>query len=393
MKSACIIGAGKQGRGILAYLCYLNDIQVCFIDQDKRMIEQMRKQRFYHIHFLQKTKASLPLPCADALHLQEEEQVAKRIAQADLLFTSVPSKEIYALGQVLGKFLSAQTTQGGKAKNIILCENALDKLEQFRKGIEEYGGPEIYERYGICEALSMSMAIQTNKERDSLDSSIQDDMCLFINKNQVKGDLWKLKAVRYVDNFESLRKQALYTNNTSSALVSYLGHLLGYTTLQEAIQDERIHSLLEACYEEINQTLIRDLGVLPADQKRFAEFAKQKYTHSEDRIDRHAKEVLRKLGREERLTGICKRAMANDITPNVISLGLAAALFYHKEGDRDAMELETLWKQTSLNDILWQVCGLSPSDPLTTLIKERIHWLIEHHYLCQDEIMTKLSKC
>lgn len=393
MRYALIFGAGKQGRGVLAYLCNKNNLEPVFIDSDASLISELKQAKQYQITLLQDgQKKHVTLPCHNCIHHDHTEEIARYFKDAYLVFTSSSTKHLRQVGESINAVWTLLYRQGYKIeKNIILCENGSDKIAQFKSGLFQNMNEEMKAQaqssLGICEALSMSLAIQPIK--DSLAICIQEQMLLFIYKHQMKKDLLDLKGIRYVDNFDSLRKQALYTNNTSSAFVSYLAHLMGYETLKEAMKDEVIKQRLTTCYEEINQTLIKDLGVSPSDQREFAQFALRKYENSEDRIDRHTREVLRKLGREERLTGICERALKNGIIPESISLALAAALFYRDKKDPESMQLAQLCDTHSLPDVLHIVCNISPDDPLVELIRNHLRWLVEHAYLCHDEIVTK----
>lgn len=394
MQKILIIGAGKQGRGILAYISYINSLYPVFIDQDEDLIHRMRSKKTYQIKRMQDDDY-ISLPCADCVYSEDLQAVCTAIQEADIIFTSVSPNQVYPVGMMIGKALQyVVRKEDFQTKNIILCENSNDKIAQFKRGLRETLEEEmrlmIEDKVGICEALSMSLATQSSVHKDELLICIQQKMHLYINKNQMKGDLPRRKAIRYVDNYESLRQQALYTNNTSSAFVSYLGHLKGYQTLKQAMKDNQIRELLDMCYSEINLTLIKELGVSPSDQKEFAEFARKKYENSEDSLDRHAREVIRKLGREERLTGICERSIRNNIMPQTISLALAAALFYRNEQDEESSKLAKLCKDDSLKSILLQVCGIEQNDMLVDMVRNNITWLVENQYLCHDEIVTKL---
>lgn len=394
MSKAVIIGAGKQGRGILAYICYINGLTPVFVDQDEILMASMKQKHHYHIHVLQDVEEQIALPCVEVISIRDDAALYDYIKDASLIFTSVPSKQIqtvgHRVGQVMIDILQKDELQ---EKNIILCENSSDKIQYFQRGLEEVLNEQqlakVQDMVGVCEALSMSLAIESRNDEDVLSLSIQQKMRLYINKNRMKGDLPRLKAIHYVDNYESLRQQALYTNNTSSAFVSYLGYLMGYHTLKEAMRDSIIKEQLDLCYNEINLTLIKELGVSPTVQKEFADFARRKYEQSDDLIERHAREVLRKLGHEERLTGICEKALKHGIVPQTISLGLAAALFYTNTEDKEAVELASLRKHVDLESLLMQVCGIVKTDPLVNLIRQNMDWLIQNNYLCHNEIMTK----
>lgn len=78
-----------------------------------------------------------------------------------------------------------------------------------------------------------------------------------------------------MDQFLQLQSQALYTNNASSAVISYVGKLKGYRYVAEAAHDPEIERLLDQAYREIETGLIKQLHVfqrinrsLPGEQKK-----------------------------------------------------------------------------------------------------------------------------
>lgn len=393
MRKALIIGAGNQGRGILGTICRNNGLTPMFMDTDAVLLQQLRSQKQYPVEDLEQ-KNSMQLSCSECIDADDLPGMCQAVEEAELIFTSVSPGHIMECGAVIAKVLIelCQSTRL-QEKNIILCENEADKTVQFLQGMRTCISQSklqcVQEIIGISEALSMSLASHSQTAVNELQVEIQQGMRLYINKNRMKGDLIRYEGIRYVDNYEHLRLQALYTNNTSSACIGYLGHLLGYRTLKEAVADQKIQTLLAGCYDEINLTLIRELGVSPADQKDFSAFARKKYENSGDRIARHCKGVLRKLGKEERLTGICEKALKHGVVPKTIALGLAAALFYYDESDEESRQLARYREQCSLSTLLETLCQTS-NQRLIELIYESIRYLMDNNYLCQNQITTKL---
>lgn len=393
MRKALIIGAGNQGRGILGMICRNNGLVPIFMDTNTVLLQQLRAQKQYTVEDL-KQNISMQLHCGECIDVDDLAGMCQAVEEAELIFTSVSSGHITECGAIIGKGLSELYRFNRlKEKNIILCENSADKISQFLQGLQTCMSQSdlecVQEIIGICEALSMSLASHSQFAENELQVEIQQGMRLYINKNRMKGDLIRYEGIRYVDNYEHLRLQALYTNNTSSACIGYLGHLLGYRTLKEAMADQRLQHLLVSCYDEINLTLIRELGVSPANQKDFSVFARKKYEHSDDRIERHCKGVLRKLGKEERLSGICEKALKHDVVPKTIALGLAAALFYNDESDEESKQLALQRERCSLSSLIETLCQTN-NQRLMELIYEGIIYLVDNNYLCQNKITTKL---
>ena len=109
--------------------------------------------------------------------------------------------------------------------------------------------------------------------------------------------------MKLIEHFGLFLEQKLYTNNTSNAFIAYYGYLLGYRIVAEAANAPELSGMLDELYCEINETLIAELHALPKEQYRLAEKARAKYADWQivDRIERHAKDPIRKLGPHDRL--------------------------------------------------------------------------------------------
>ena len=158
----------------------------------------------------------------------------------------------------------------------------------------------------------------------------------------------------------------MYTNNTSNAVIAYHGYLAGYELLAEAANSPEVSALLDEVYEEINQTLVAELHVDPQQQKAFAEKARAKYTDWTivDRIIRHGKDPLRKLGAHDRLIAPARMALNHGVYPRVIIETIAKALFFDEESDASARKLKAMRREHGIPYVLQTVCELNEQEPL-----------------------------
>ena len=158
----------------------------------------------------------------------------------------------------------------------------------------------------------------------------------------------------------------MYTNNTSNAVIAYHGYLAGYELLAEAANSPEVSALLDEVYEEINQTLVAELHVDPQQQKAFAEKARAKYTDWTivDRVIRHGKDPLRKLGAQDRLIAPARMALNHGVYPRVIIETIAKALFFDEESDASARKLKAMRREHGIPYVLQTVCELNEQEPL-----------------------------
>ena len=97
---------------------------------------------------------------------------------------------------------------------------------------------------------------------------------------------------------------------------------LGYDILAacSVITARKSRSFWTGAYKEINQTLEAELGVDPAQQEAFAKKARAKYCDKVivDKVIRHAKDPIRKLGPQDRLVAPCRMALKHGIHPKTL---------------------------------------------------------------------------
>lgn len=177
-----------------------------------------------------------------------------------------------------------------------------------------------------------------------------------------------------MENFGNFLTQKMYTNNTSNAVIAYNGYLLGYDILAQAANSPEIAKLLDEAYVEINETLIKELDLDRTQQEEFAKKARAKYTDWTivDRIIRHGKDPLRKLGPQDRLIAPARMALHQGIYPKIIIDTIAKALFFDEPSDEAAMKLKDMRRNKGIPYVLTTVCGLDPKEPLYTEVLQAV---------------------
>ncbi|KFN88958.1 mannitol-1-phosphate 5-dehydrogenase [Tetragenococcus muriaticus 3MR10-3] len=192
-----------------------------------------------------------------------------------------------------------------------------------------------------------------------------------------------LQYFEFRDDFGEMLAQKIYTNNTSVALIAYLGYLKGINYVADAANDSDIEPILEMGYEEINQALIYSLGVSEESQLEFSRVAEAKYKDYSivDEVIRIGRDPIRKLASDDRLIGPANMAMDAGVNPKAISLATAAAIYFDYPKDPSSVELKRIRETQGIDAVLEEVCGISKESTLANLIKESISELKEHQWI------------
>lgn len=78
------------------------------------------------------------------------------------------------------------------------------------------------------------------------------------------------------------------------------------------------------------------------------------------------------MGPQERLIGAAKLVYQYGIVPENISQGIAAALLFKGEKDKEAKKLTQMRKKEGIDAILRKICQIDPEDRLASLIKKNL---------------------
>ena len=382
---AIILGAGRIGRGFVTELMTLNNIQVTFFDAMPAMVESLNREKEYTIHVLGNPDLDLRKTDVVAYETSDTDKLAQCWQEADFVFTACGGKNLKSVGATLASAFKKMAAAGKlHVSNIVTCENWIDPAKDLKEGILEklsVQEAEEFEKYtGVSEAVILCTgtgAPDPSKVANPMDTWVQNLRYLPIDRDRIKGEIPKLEYVEFVPAFGDLLKQKIYTNNTSVATVAYLGRLLGKTYVAESANDPQIEPILDGVYAEINQALVKGLGINEESQLAFSKRAKAKYTDPDiiDVVTRIGRDPIRKLGPEDRFIGPMTIAINAGVEPKNIALGCAAALYFENPEDESAVELAKMRREKGIDYILENVSKLDLNGPVAKEIKAAVETL------------------
>lgn len=382
---AIILGAGRIGRGFVSELLVNNGVEISFFDASREMVDELNKQKEYTIHVLGNESKNTKIKDVKANYIWETDLLAEAILDADFIFTACGGKNMFNVGETIAKALQKVFAKNpNKVCNIVTCENWIDPAKDLKQGILENLDTQYTaiceKQIGVSEAVIMCTGTGSPNPNDvvnPMDTWVQDAWYLPVDKDRIVSSLPNWKYIKFVGEFNNLLKQKIYTNNTSVATVAYLGRLKGLTYVAESANDAEIEPILDGVYEEINNALIKGMGIDEESQLKFSKTAKAKYTDYAivDMVTRIARDPIRKLGPEDRFIGPMTIAVKAGIKPVSIALGAAAALYFDFDEDETAVELQKMRKEHGVDYIFENISRINPSGEVAMLIKEAIETL------------------
>lgn len=372
MKKAILFGAGKIARGFLGQLLYLSNFEITFVDVYEPIVSVLNEKKTYHVHVLGDKSLDSDVTHIKAYLFDEKESIYHTFYESDIAFVSVGGNHLTDVAKSLADIFNRFGIQK-KIKNIIVCENWRDAANTFKTAMLKFlneENKELFEKFiGVSEAVLMRTATQPDEELAKLypqDVWVQNFWYLPIDGSRIRGEIPKIQCVELLDEFGNFLTQKMYTNNTSNAVIAYSGYLLGYEILAEAANSLEISALLDEAYKEINQILVAELGVDEKQQIEFAQKARAKYCDWTivDKVIRHGKDPIRKLGPQDRLIAPCRMALKHGIYPKTLIDTIAKALYFDEPSDVEAVKLKMLRQQKGIEYVLQTVCGLDKTERL-----------------------------
>jgi len=128
LKTAVQFGAGNIGRGFMGQLFWEAGYRTIFVEANEKLVELLNERKEYTLRLLdayRKKEVQLTIDRFEALHIQQEPQIAEAVAQADLLCTAVGDKNLVLVAPLIAEGLRLRRQRGGPPVDVWLCENLL----------------------------------------------------------------------------------------------------------------------------------------------------------------------------------------------------------------------------------------------------------------------------
>ncbi len=379
MKKAVMYGAGNIGRGFIGEVFSLSGYEVVFLDVMKPVIDAMNERGEYTVRVVSNENnidtTVKNIRAVDSLTTQ----AAEEIASADIMATAVGVNILPKIAPVLAAGVSLRAARGGAPLNIIIAENQLDADKLMRSLIYENLSASdkawAEKNLGLVEASIGRMVPRMTPEQrgnDPLLICVESYMELPVDSAAFKGEIPALKGLIPFTPFGFYIKRKLFLHNMSHALLSYLGYIKGYIYIWQAADDAELGSRAEAAMLGAARALHAEYGV-PIEEINanvYDLLSRFKNRALGDTVARVGADPIRKLRRDDRLTGAALYMLSAGEDVSAIISAIKAALRFDPDGDASAAELISAYKERGAEYIIAHYMGLKPDEPLYALLKQ-----------------------
>ncbi len=375
MKQAIMFGAGNIGRGFIGALLSRSGWHVTFADVVEPLINAINAQKRYTVHILDQTCEDWEIENISAVS-SVGDQIAPAIAACDLITTAVGPLVLAKIAVTIADGIRARMAAGNKEPmNVICCENGLRTTTRLKNEIYKHLSEEeqafAEENIGFADCAVDRICPKPEFE-NPLDAAVEEYMEWDVERASWKGELADIVGLTYTDDVMACLERKLFTLNSGHAVCAYLGHLKGYRTILESIQDPVIGDIVHAAMRENGEGLIREFSFDRDTHYAYVEriFRRFQNPHLKDEVERVGREPIRKLSPGDRLIKPLVTTAGYGLPVDHMIFGAAAALRFRCDNDPQSVQmLERIQKETA-GTVLTAYTELKADNPLHTRIMD-----------------------
>ena len=376
MKKLVLFGAGNIGRSFIGQLFSRSGHEVVFVDIVEPIIEALNQRRSYNVIIKGDKEEIINVNHVRGVLASDKDEVVEEVSTADIIASCVGNN---ALPHIIPLIAKGLTKRYERDKNlpldIIIALNMRDAAEYFEKELSNNVDDDypLNKIIGLVEtSIGKMVPIMTKEdmEADILQIFAEPYNNLILDKKAFKNPIPDVKGLSPKDNMKAWVDRKLFIHNLGHAVITYLGHLHDrkFIYLHEALAVQRL-------YDQTRETMVQSAEILKKEYP--GEFTiKDLEDHIDDLLKRFmnkalgdtiyrvGRDLLRKLGPEDRLVGAIKMGLAHNMNVDKILYALVCGFYFRavdESGDMFEKDIEFVEKyfKKGIGHILANVCGFS----------------------------------
>jgi mannitol-1-phosphate 5-dehydrogenase len=370
--NAIIWGAGRIGRGALAEIFHLAGYHISFVVSRKNLSRLLKEREHYDIfnYGINSERYTVRIDDYDVIYIDDDSQLKKEIERADLIAVCVFPKAVASIAEKI-----SELTLPGRIKplNIFLCVNDINARNNFLASLPK----KLPSNTGLIETVIMRTVIDPTaemKEIDPLSLLSNGYNEILFDKDSFKGRLPNIQNLKAVSKIGGLVKRKIYTNNMLDTLLAYIGHDRGYVYIADTLEDPQINIIAKKSLDEIAEALCMEYGFSAIEMKEWNDTVLRYIAHPlvKDTCIRVGADPVRKLSRDERLTGAAILCMKHDIEPLNIVYGIAHGLLFDVPEDEGSHRIQKYISEFGITSAIVHFCDLEKNSRISVLISKYI---------------------
>jgi mannitol-1-phosphate 5-dehydrogenase len=371
-KSVLIVGAGKEGKGNLGEIFIESGWDVSFLDKDPKVVNELKKGSYTVVKYQVDKTVEQKVAGYDVYLADSEYACLSAVEKSDIIALCLYPEDIPEAAEYLAPLIAKRAADNGKKLSIISGTNKNHIIDKVKSDFRSFLGGVVAEKWFDDNVVVRDMIIIRSVDAESnyalsLVASVVSPQFI---QQPLNVDVSDVRWLKLKDNLEQLKDIKVYTVNAPHATCAYAGYLKGYKTINEASSDPEIAKLMNAVLEEAVSGLSGEFGV---PEKEIWDFCNIPKPHTEmiDTIFRVAKDPLRKLSNNDRLTGNALFCLKHGINPSALICSIANGMAYDEKDDPSAVELQGYIRDLGIEKAVAKVCGLPQDHEIVRRVSEQ----------------------
>jgi len=375
-KEVLIIGAGKIGRGFIGQLFYNSGYKLWFIDASGELVKQLNTEKKYRVDL-----AGIPSDETEYIRLEgaftpeDQQGIGQVLDRIEIMVMSVGARNLETTAVFVRELLMERDFN--QRLNWLICENAVDParkvMDILLEGADARMNAFLQEKLGLIETQVLRTGMPAKPEileKEPLALRMQNWWTLPLDKDAFVGEIPEIRGFLPRSNFRHELIRKLYTFNGTNGPIAYVGWINGFETLHEAALAFR--PFFEEIQEESAWGLVNEYGFEPAEHREYMAMAMNKYIDPaiNDMIERNARDLRRKLGRDERMLGPALLCLKHGRQPEAYAKAIAAAYCYEGSDDEGTLAVRNTVRQKGIEQAIRTFSGIDESNPLFYMVLE-----------------------
>ncbi|MCL6605200.1 MAG: mannitol-1-phosphate 5-dehydrogenase [Paenibacillus sp.] len=345
-------GAGNIGRGFIGLLLSQAGYEVCFVDVNENFVTQLKQRGEYPVTLASEGQETVTVTNVTALSsVTQSDEVITAIAEADIVTTAVGVSILKHIAGSIAKGITERLAVSSAPLHVIACENAIGGSAQLKELVYAQLDEESRVKADASIAFpnaAVDRIVPLQQHEDILKVVVEPFYEWVIDSSQMIPGYTPVGGVHYVENLDPYIERKLFTVNTGHCSAAYLGFLRGYETIQQAMADEELTSLVREVLLETGAVLVNKHGFDQAEHTKYIDKNLERFRNPSltDEVSRVGRSPLRKLSPNDRLVSPALQAYDRGLSYTALTRSMAGALLFIAQDDPEAVEL-----QASIADI------------------------------------------
>ncbi|AAO27219.1 mannitol-1-phosphate dehydrogenase [Buchnera aphidicola str. Bp (Baizongia pistaciae)] len=370
--NALHFGAGNIGRGFIGPLLLKSGFNLTFVDNNQAIVDAINRHQKYDITVVGNNFSYITtVKKVKAIYINDP-NIYFKIAKINVITISVGVHAINSLVVFFEKLIRYKIeTNDFVFLTIIACENVFRCASKLKENIKILL-PGIYHKY-LDKNISFVDSVvdkivcpndKNNSDDINLSVKVEKFSEWIVDCTQFKHDRPNIIGMIYSNHLDAFFERKLFTLNTGHAIAAYLGLLIGYKNIYQAILDPLIFNIVYGAMKESGMVLIRKYNFFTDSEHKnyiLKILSRFKNIYLTDSLKRVGRNPLQKLKKDDRLISPLIDTIKYNLPNANLMKGIAAALCYIDEKDIEAKKLRNMIINKGIKYVLSKISSLDSS--------------------------------